>query len=117
MAPTMQLNGTPDKWFNPAAFVLQPAGTYGNTGRGDFTGPNLRTLDHLSFSKQRPMVGARSRERASSPNRGLQHPEPRELRHPGTAGVLPARPTGAPLATFGRISNTVTSARQTQSRS
>jgi hypothetical protein len=37
--------GRPEQWFDPAAFALQPAGTFGNTGRGDFRGPNLRTLD------------------------------------------------------------------------
>ena len=26
--------GRPDQWFDPAAFVLQPAGTLGNSGRG-----------------------------------------------------------------------------------
>ena len=44
------VTGNPEQWFNPAAFVLQPAGTFGNTGRGDFIGPNLRTVD-LSFTK------------------------------------------------------------------
>ena len=50
--------GRPDQWFDPAAFVLQPAGTLGNTGRGDFSGPNLRTVD-LALVKTRPLVGAR----------------------------------------------------------
>ena len=43
--------GRPDQWFDPAAFVLQLAGTFGDTGRGDFEGPNLRTVD-LALSKQ-----------------------------------------------------------------
>ena len=43
--------GKPEQWFDPAAFVLQPAGTFGNTGRGDFEGPNLRTFD-LAMSKR-----------------------------------------------------------------
>ena len=33
--------GSPDQWFDPAAFVLQPAGTPGNVGRGDLIGPDL----------------------------------------------------------------------------
>ena len=43
--PDNAVLGPPEQWFNPSAFVLQPAGTFGNTGRGDFFGPNLRTLD------------------------------------------------------------------------
>ena len=49
-SPDNAVNGTPEQWLNPAAFVLQPAGTFGDTGRGDFNGPDLRTLD-LAFSK------------------------------------------------------------------
>ena len=42
------------QWFNPAAFALPPAGTFGNTGRGDFIGPDLRTVD-LSLVKDTPL--------------------------------------------------------------
>ena len=44
------MTGDPNAWFNPAAFALPAAGTFGNTGRGDFIGPNLRTVD-LSLVK------------------------------------------------------------------
>lgn len=37
--------GGPDQYFDPAAFVLQPAGRLGNLGRGTFIGPNFRTFD------------------------------------------------------------------------
>jgi hypothetical protein len=40
----------PNQWFNPNAFVLPAAGTYGNLGRGTLIGPGLATLD-LSFLK------------------------------------------------------------------
>ena len=43
--PDNAVLGRVDQWFDPNAFVLQPAGTFGDTGRGDFIGPNLRTLD------------------------------------------------------------------------
>jgi hypothetical protein len=42
--------GSPDQWFNPNAFVLPAAGTYGNLGRGIYTGPGLAELD-LSLVK------------------------------------------------------------------
>jgi hypothetical protein len=42
--------GNPNQWFNPNAFVLPAAGTYGNLGRGTYTGPGLAALD-LSLAK------------------------------------------------------------------
>ena len=50
--------GNPNQWFNPNAFVLPAAGTYGNLGRGIFTGPGLADLD-LSLFKTTP-VGERT---------------------------------------------------------
>jgi carboxypeptidase family protein/TonB-dependent receptor-like protein len=105
--------GRPDQWFDPNAFVLQPAGTFGNTGRGDFTGPNLRTLD-LAFVKTArwPAIGSAARvefrvEAFNVLNRAnFGTPELRAFA--GTA------PTEAPIATFGRITTTVTSSRQVQ---
>jgi Carboxypeptidase regulatory-like domain/TonB dependent receptor len=113
--PENAVNGTPEQWFNPAAFVLQPAGTFGNTGRGDVTGPNLRTLD-LSFSKQVrwATLGDSGRielriEAFNVLNRtNLGIPELRAFAGSPTADGEP------PLATFGRISTTVTSSRQIQ---
>lgn len=40
-----QVNG----WFNPNAFVLPAAGTYGDLGRGVFTGPGLADMDVSLF--------------------------------------------------------------------
>jgi hypothetical protein len=42
--------GQPGQWFNPNAFILPAAGTYGNLGRGVFRGPGLANLD-LSLIK------------------------------------------------------------------
>ncbi|MBV8819884.1 MAG: TonB-dependent receptor plug domain-containing protein, partial [Acidobacteriaceae bacterium] len=41
--------GNPNQWFNPNAFVLPAAGTYGNLGRGTFTGPGLAEVDMSLF--------------------------------------------------------------------
>jgi hypothetical protein len=41
--------GTPTRWFNPAAFLLPPAGTYGNAGRDILTGPGLAEIDTSLF--------------------------------------------------------------------
>lgn len=45
VAPT-QLQ-TPTAWINPCAFVLAPAGTYGNGGRNNIIGPSFKNLDFV----------------------------------------------------------------------
>lgn len=37
--------GGPDRYYNPAAFVVPPAGTYGNVGRDTLIGPPLHDID------------------------------------------------------------------------
>ena len=37
--------GKVGQWFDPHAFLLPPAGTFGNSGRGTFTGPGFWNLD------------------------------------------------------------------------
>lgn len=39
------ITGNPNQWFNPAAFILPTAGTWGNLGRGTFDGPGLADVD------------------------------------------------------------------------
>jgi hypothetical protein len=41
--------GTPQRWYNPAAFVLPAAGTYGNAGRDILEGPGLLEFDSSLF--------------------------------------------------------------------
>jgi hypothetical protein len=41
--------GTQAQWFNPNAFVLPTAGTFGNLGRGVYTGPGLADVDLSVF--------------------------------------------------------------------
>lgn len=41
--------GTQTQWFNPNAFVLPAAGTWGNLGRGVFSGPGLADIDFSVF--------------------------------------------------------------------
>ncbi len=43
--------GKPDQWFDPRAFLLPPAGTFGNIGRGTFVGPRLTNFDTSLFKK------------------------------------------------------------------
>lgn len=37
--------GTPDRWFDPCAFVLPEAGFYGNVGRNTIIGPGFANVD------------------------------------------------------------------------
>jgi hypothetical protein len=39
------VNGNVNQWFNPAAFLLPPSGTYGNAGRDILEGPHLWEFD------------------------------------------------------------------------
>ena len=108
--PESAVIGRADQWFDPAAFVLQPQGTLGNSGRGAFRGPNLRTVD-LAAVKRVPMRGAARLElrleifnifnRANFGN-------PTLIAFAGSAANEP------PLASFGRIRSTTTAARQLQ---
>jgi hypothetical protein len=41
--------GSPNQWFNPNAFLLPLAGTYGNAGRDILTGPGLTEVDTSLF--------------------------------------------------------------------
>ncbi len=43
------VKGSPTQWFNPNAFVLPAAGTFGNLGRGTLRGPGLVSMDVSMF--------------------------------------------------------------------
>jgi hypothetical protein len=41
--------GSPNRWYDPNAFVLPTVGTFGNLGRGVLNGPHLTNLDLSLF--------------------------------------------------------------------
>jgi len=43
------IEGSPNQWFNPAAFLLPAAGTFGTAGRDILTAPGLVELDASMF--------------------------------------------------------------------
>lgn len=43
--PQKIILGDPQRWFDPLAFTLPPAGMYGNLGRNTLRGPALATAD------------------------------------------------------------------------
>ncbi len=98
------VTGNPAQWFNPQAFALQPAGTFGNTGCGDFRGPDLRVVD-VALTKETvlPMgQGNRLEVRLdvfnvfNRANFGV----------PNLTVFAGAADGEAPLGSFGRIRNT-----------
>ena len=105
--------GRPEQWFNPAAFALQPAGTFGNTGRGDFTGPNLRTLD-AALSRTATWGGGAGAPRLEFRLEAFNLLNRANFGVPELRAFAGTRDDEPVLATFGRITNTVTSARQVQ---
>jgi hypothetical protein len=107
------VTGNPEQWFNPAAFVLQPAGTFGNTGRGDFIGPNLRTVD-LSFVKDTPWAALGSGGRIELRIEAFNIFNRANFGNPTLVAFAGTTDNELPLASFGRVRNTITSARQIQ---
>ena len=107
------MTGDPGAWFDPTAFVLQPIGTYGNVGRNELIGPDLRTTD-LAFTKVVPwsrLGGAgqiQLRVEIFNLFNRVNFGPPSLIAFSGTGSET------APLASFGQIRSTITSARQMQ---
>jgi hypothetical protein len=108
--PESAVLGRPDQWFDPSAFVLQPQGTLGNSARGAFRGPNLRTVDVAAVRRIPFGAAARAELRFEVFNlfNRANFGNPTLVAYAGVAQ------NEAPLASFGRIRSTVTSSRQMQ---
>lgn len=103
---------TPECWFNPSAFALQPEGTFGNLGRNTLIGPGLANFD-FAVTKN-VAVGRRSTVQIKAEAFNLfNHPN----LGPPDALVFPGTGAGADqiLPTAGRIfPPTVGTSRQIQ---
>jgi len=111
--PQNAILGRPDRWLDPDAFVLPAAGTFGDVGRNELIGPDLRTVD-LAFSRQWPWraLGSRTRVEARVEVFNVLN---RANFGPPSLIVFAGQADGeAPLPSFGQIRSTVTSSRQTQ---
>lgn len=111
--PDNAVTGNPNAWFNPAAFALPLAGTFGNTGRGDFIGPNLRTFD-LSLVKDTAWRALGSAGRLELGIEAFNIFNRANFGSPTLIAFAGAADNEPPLASFGRVRNTITSARQIQ---
>jgi len=105
--PAGQKLGTPNRFFNPCAFMLAPAGFYGNAGRNTLTGPGFADVD-LTLVKVIPVT-----ERLKIDFRA----EFFNIFNRANFG-LPSPPmfssTGLYLGSAGVITNTVSTSRQIQ---
>jgi hypothetical protein len=100
--------GTPNQYFNPAAFVVPPAGTYGNVGRNTLIGPGDATLDtsvlkttalseHISLQFRAEFFNIANHANFGTPNT-----------------VVFSSASAAPAPTAGVITATSTTSRQIQ---
>jgi hypothetical protein len=100
------IEGTPNQWFNPSAFVLPPAGTFGNAGRGILTGPGLANLD-LSLFKNIPVTEQVNLQIRAEFFNALNRA------NFGTPNAI-VFSNGLPSSTAGLITSTATTSRQIQ---
>ena len=99
-------NQTTAQWFNPAAFVEAPLGTFGNAGRNDVNAPPIFGFDvelHKSWTMpysehHRLQLRAEAFNLLNHPNWGL--PAVNIL----AGAAIPGAPPGTPHAGFGVIS-------------
>src|SRR6266516_2176579 len=98
--------GTPDRFFDPRAFVLPTQGTFGNVARGSLRGPGLFNVDTSFLKKIRVSEGLNVQFRAEAFN-VLNHPNfayPNEVIFAG----------GEYSSSGGTINTTATPSRQIQ---
>ena len=100
------VEGSPNQWFNPNAFLLPAAGTYGNAGRGILLGPGLANLDLSLFKNVTLTERLHLQIRAEFFN-ALNHA------NFGTPNAI-VFSNGIPSSTAGLITSTATTSRQIQ---
>jgi len=105
--------GRPEQYFDPSAFVLPPAGTPGNVGRGALIGPNLRVFD-LALVKHAPLPGLGSRGRLEFRVEAFNLFNHTNFGPPALIAFTGSQADERPVSTFGRIRSTITSSRQIQ---
>jgi len=102
------VNGGPDQYFNPLAFIQPLSGTYGNVGRNILQGPSLKQLD-LALAKRWTIAEHASVQFRSEFFNLLNHTN---LNTPNP--VVYTAATGGPSPTAGVITSTATTSRQVQ---
>lgn len=110
------ITGSPNRWFDPNAFLLPEVGTFGNMGRGVLRGPGLGTVDLSVLKNTRLSERFTLQFRAEFFN--LLNRANFGVPNPIVFGTFPTRAPGQPPPQFsasaGLITTTATSARQIQ---
>ncbi|MBX9603626.1 MAG: carboxypeptidase regulatory-like domain-containing protein [Bryobacteraceae bacterium] len=107
--------GSPDRFFDPSAFVLPEQGTLGNLGRGALIGPNLRTFDMvLSKNTPLPFLGESGNLQFRAEAFNLFNRANFGVGPPALLAFAGQTAADRPLPGFGVLRSTVTSARQIQ---
>ena len=111
--PNDLILGGAERYFDPSGFMLQPQGFFGNAGRNSLTGPglammNLALVKHTNVGLLGSAGAVQLRlEVFNVLNRA-------NFAVPNRVVFAAARADESPLATAGRITRTITSARQLQ---
>jgi len=109
-------NPSPSRWFDPAAFVEAPAGTFGNVGRNALTTPHFQSIDfavHKQFhvpSTENHVVQFRLEAFNALNHPSWDRPQANILAGAAFLGA----PANAAHQGFGVISNTAIPMRQVQ---
>ena len=102
------ITGSPNRYFNPAAFVVPPGGTYGNVGRDTLVGPGIAGLDFSATKNTELSERVRLQFRAEFFNllnrANFTTPNP----------VVFTSASSSPASTAGIITATSTTSRQIQ---
>ena len=102
------IRGDPAQWFNPNAFGLPDANTYGNLGRNTLAGPALVNLDlavhKILWTKEHSQVSLRVEMFNAANHPNFQIP----------SGLSLFSSNGARVGSAGQVTQTTTSSRQLQ---
>jgi hypothetical protein len=99
---------TPEKYFDPSQFVVQPLGFYGNVGRNTLIGPGQVSMN-FSLSKDNRLGEGKNLEFRAEFFNFLNHPNFR-----GPNASIFRNAVGALSPNVGRITATSTTMRQIQ---
>jgi hypothetical protein len=111
--PEDLISGDPDQYFDPSGFELQPQGFLGNAGRNSLTGPRYVSTN-LSLVKNTRLAFLGSGGQAQFRLEIFNLLNRANFAVPDREVFAGARAGEEPLPTAGRLTRTVTSARQVQ---
>jgi hypothetical protein len=112
--------GTPSCWFNPSAFVVPPAGQFGNAGRNILRGPGFAQFDaslrkDFAIAERRKItVGLEAYNLLNHPNFGVPSNTQSPLSLGGNGDAVFKDAVGNFAANAGQILTTAGTARQIQ---